>query len=106
MKHQSLVITFFIFTSTALILGCKKNDDLQALTGTIVDTGSPALDGCGWLFQVDDTFYYPVNLNEQFQKNGITVSITFKTLNGEHYCFAPSGTPGHPKIQLRSITLK
>ncbi|GGC36522.1 hypothetical protein GCM10011386_30810 [Parapedobacter defluvii] len=105
MKHHPFVIAFLIFT--AFIPGCKKNDNLQTLTGTIVDTGSPALDGCGWLFQVGDTFYHPVNLSEQFQKNGITVTVIFEALNDEYRCgFVPPGTPGHPKIKIRSITPK
>jgi len=48
-----------------LLGGCKKAENGEWIDATIVDRGSEAVDGCGYLLQVEDNFYYPENLYEK-----------------------------------------
>lgn len=61
-------------------------------TATILDTGSPALDGCGWLVKVGNTSYSPDNLPNDFKINNIQVNIKYIISDTKFSCgFAGSG---------------
>lgn len=65
---------------------CDNNDHLKATAATVIDGGSPALDGCGWLIRVDNTDYSPDNLPENFKINNIKVDIVYSVSERKFAC--------------------
>lgn len=99
MKNLLLFISVLLFSA----FSCKKeNDNELTSNGTIMYTGSPATDGCNWVIVVDSTYYYPVNLPEDFKIEGeYKVKLSY-TLTGENYsCFYPMATM--PEIWIDEI---
>jgi hypothetical protein len=92
-KHLLLLLMFLIVTA------CQKNTyyedrDPKQLedVATVLDTGNPALDGCGWLIKVGDTSYSPDNLPNEFKLNNAQVKIKYIVSDTKFSCgFAGSG---------------
>ncbi|WP_461303210.1 hypothetical protein [Aureisphaera sp.] len=43
--------------------------------------GDPALDGCGWVVDVNSTIYMPQNLAPEFYEDSLKVRIKYKVLD-------------------------
>ncbi|WP_345952791.1 hypothetical protein [Mucilaginibacter sp. PAMB04168] len=73
-------------------IACNKHDceeiedDRLEATATIIDSGSPALDGCGWLIRTNGTTYSPDNLPEAFKLNNIQVKIIYTISEAKFQC--------------------
>lgn len=80
---------------------CKKDDNL--IEATVVDYGREAVDGCGWLIEVDEKLYYPTNLSIDFQQNGKKIRIRYKSLNEKQQCGFPTSETFHSKIELLEV---
>ncbi|MFD1255295.1 hypothetical protein ACFQ3S_00675 [Mucilaginibacter terrae] len=63
----------------------KKPGQLEAIA-TVINTGSPALDGCGWLIKVGTVSYSPDNLPENFKESGINVKIEYTVSDADFVC--------------------
>lgn len=68
----------------AMLAGCCRytdysdDEDLTMWTSaTVVYMGAPEVDGCGWLIEMGDEYYYPVNLEDEFRIQGLSVSIKY-----------------------------
>jgi hypothetical protein len=72
-----LLVTFLISNS------CRKED---AAIATIIDEGSIASDGCGWMVKIGDSTYHPDNLPEQYQVNNLSVSIKYRLYHSSWSC--------------------
>ncbi|MBS7565198.1 hypothetical protein KHS38_12365 [Mucilaginibacter sp. Bleaf8] len=96
MKRKTLLpLLCFTLVLSLVAYSCKKDNceekhkyDNAETTATIIDTGSPALDGCGWLIKIGDTTYAPDNLPENFQLDNIQVKITYKESDATFRCGA------------------
>jgi hypothetical protein len=95
-------ILFLLFF--AIPVSCKKDANLLTANATIVDTGSIAADGCGWLIKLNDsTTYQAINLSTDYQKNNLQVSISYYLLTTKFQCgYSPPGG-GITQIELKSI---
>jgi hypothetical protein len=76
--------------------------------GKIIDAGPIPADGCGWLIEVaiQDTIihYSPLDLQQDFQVNGLEVLMTYKRLLSQKTCgLLPSN---YPEIEIISIEEK
>ena len=76
MKYLMITLLLFSFS-------CKKRSaslqcDETLKDATIIFTGSPALDGCGYMIQIDGAGYIADNLDEAFQKPDLKVNICYK----------------------------
>ena len=83
---------------TLIITACSKDkcnephEDRLEATATVINSGSPALDGCGWLIRIDNKDYSPDNLPENFQFNNIQVKIVYTISDAQYNCgFGGSG---------------
>lgn len=92
--------------STCLLLlffnyGCKEKQGF--LDGVIVDLGSPAVDGCGFMLNVNNEFYYPSNLDSRYKTDGRRVKVRFSILEEKHICGFPQSETKFQKIDIRNI---
>ena len=104
MKVKHLFTGILVF-SLLTILSCKK-DDLSA-DATIINSGDPAADGCGWLIKINSTgiTYSPVSLSAMFETNGLKVHITYRILKTKFGCGDVAGGGGLlTQIQLDGVT--
>ncbi len=83
---------------------CKKDSNL--IQAKVLDSGSEAVDGCGWLIIINKEMYYPTNLSTDFQKNGQKILIRYKLLNEDKVCGFPYSGVSRPKIELLEIKNK
>lgn len=65
-----VAILLFLFSS------CKKEEQFES--ALILDLGDPALDGCGWVVELEGTNYKPLALNEEFQHDSLMVMIKYE----------------------------
>lgn len=71
---------------------------------TVIDAGSPAADGCGWLIEIDGTnnSYSPTNLPDIYKTANLKVHISYKILSTKFQC-GMVATNAFPQIQLDAI---
>lgn len=95
------ILTFIL----VIISSCKK-DDLSA-DATVINSGDPAADGCGWLIKINSTgiTYSPVNLSVMFETDGLKVRIAYRVLKTKFGCGdVVGGGTLLTQIQLDGIT--
>lgn len=80
------------------LVSCNSDDELEITKATIIDSGNPALDGCGWLVRTPSEDYKPVNLPVEFEVDGLTVTVTYMILKEKGDCDAPNS--------IRQINIK
>lgn len=65
----------------AISLSCSKEKDETFENGLILDFGDPAVDGCGWVIEINTTTYKPLDLGSEFQKDSLRVEINYNIQN-------------------------
>lgn len=108
MKRFFGIVT--IMAAVALAAGCCRYSDYPDdedpdvwITATIVYTGAPEADGCGWLVMIDDEYYYPVNLEDEYRIENLPVKIRYAYDPIEFRC-GRGGTP-YPSIRISDIRI-
>ena len=92
MKNLILVLLISI-----TMFSCSKSNS----NGTVI-FDDPALDGCGWVIRINDQTYLPINLDEQYQQDGLSVEIDYEKLNK-----VPCGNSINPVLyQIEIIEIK
>jgi hypothetical protein len=43
----------------------------------VINMGAPEVDGCGWMIQIGDEYYYPVNLEDKYKIEVLPVKIKY-----------------------------
>jgi hypothetical protein len=80
-------------------------DGHERKAGEVIFSGSPEVDGCGWLIRIRDRLYHPVNLHDDFKKDNLPVVVEFMK-TGRIYRCGLGGTP-YSSIRIFDIdTLK
>ena len=104
MKTQRFVFAISILLFIVAGTGCdKKNDsELQIQNGLVLNYGEPALDGCGWVIQLNKVDYSPVNLDAKFQKDSLKVAVEYQILKSTFNC----GWGGHGYQQIKITSIK
>lgn len=96
-------LTKLIILTLFMSLSCKKNDNY--VRGTIIDAGDPTTDGCGWLIEIDNQRYYPINLAEKFKTPAQNIYLSYDKLEEFTTCGFPSSTS--PRLQnIKIINIK
>src|SRR5690606_25806380 len=67
--------------------GCKKEE--HWVDATVLDFGSPEVDGCGFLLEIDGNIYFPVSLEEKYQIDKKEVKIKYSILEDMQTCGFP-----------------
>lgn len=86
---------------------CQKDEGIDQddlwVNAVILDFGSPAVDGCGFVIRIEDQIYYPVNLEEKYQIDGKNVKVQFNILEEMHTCGFPHSGVTFQKVNIRKI---
>lgn len=99
----SPILLLMAIGATLLLLGACQKEELW-VDAVILDFGSPAVDGCGFVIQIENQIYYPVNLEEKYQIDGKNVKVQYNTLEEMHTCgFSHSGAI-FQKINIRNYS--
>jgi hypothetical protein len=88
-----------------LLTSCHEEPDVNCEYGftqaTVVFTGAPEVDGCGWKIQIGEVLYNPVVLIDSFKIDNLPVLIKFKP-DGEDFHCGRGGTI-YQSIQITEI---
>lgn len=98
-----------LFVCSALpIMAVDCRSDVKALgeiseaqKAIVLFAGDPAVDGCGWLLDIENKLYAPVNLNPKFQVDSLGVTVKYEVQPGTWNC--GWRTPGYQKIEIKEI---
>jgi hypothetical protein len=103
LNMRIILITCNLILLVLIIASCKK-DDLSA-SAIVLNAGSPAADGCGWLIKINNTntVYSPVNLNEGYKIDSLKINIHYKILKTKFEC-GDLPNNGVTQIQLDKIS--
>jgi hypothetical protein len=90
MKIKSLSIAAIMLIICGILVSCHDDSaefcEYGFKKGTVVFTGAPELDGCGWTIQIGEVAYHPVNLSLSYQINDLPVLIKFRTEADGFHC--------------------
>ena len=69
--------------SIIFLISCSKE---KSVNGIVRDYGPIEVDGCGWVIQVGNDIFHPVNLDDQYKVDSLEIQFDFKKLGSEFYC--------------------
>lgn len=99
---KQVPLLYIILIIILLSTNCNKKEGWIA--AVIVDSGSPAVDGCGFLIEIGNQVYYPVNLEERYQIDKKRVKVLYVALEEIYTCGFPHSGSKFQKIDIREIT--
>jgi len=67
-----------------MLSSCIKNE--TSFPGLIRFTGNVALDGCGWVIDVENETFHPNNLSTEFQIDSLKVKLSYKLTSENFNC--------------------
>ncbi|HEY5326609.1 MAG TPA: hypothetical protein VIJ27_06380 [Mucilaginibacter sp.] len=109
LPKQIIDLLFFIVLLTALITSSCKKNNINDITvdATVIYSGDPAADGCGWEMKINnkDSIYNAPNLPVAYQTANLPVKISYHKLTARYHCsdIADYQGPGITEIQLDGI---
>ncbi|MBD8487301.1 hypothetical protein IFO69_00935 [Echinicola sp. CAU 1574] len=71
---------------------------------TVMYTGDMALDGCGWLIAINDEFFRPENLKEDFKVDDLEVYVHYTLSGGVYSC--GMGNAGISRVSIEQIIMR
>jgi glutaredoxin-related protein len=79
MKVILLIAGLVLFTGGCLQVEYRFDipDNRNLKVAEIIYAGAPEVDGCSWLIRIDDTFYHPENLADNFKTENLPVMVDF-----------------------------
>ncbi|MDD4645226.1 MAG: hypothetical protein PHY99_04480 [Bacteroidales bacterium] len=104
MKRNVILIGTIFMVGLALLTSCKKEHcdcEYGSYKGTVVFTGAPEVDGCGWLIRIDSVNYHPVNLSKDYQIDGLMVTLKYEKESEGYRC--GRGSSLIPSIRIVEI---
>jgi hypothetical protein len=95
---NKLVFSLLIFG----LISCNSDGpEIVEIQAVVIDSGSIATDGCGWLIKINGVDYSPTYLSTQYQQDGLTVLINFEYLSSTFACGLQATEI--PQIRLEQI---
>jgi hypothetical protein len=93
MKKLTTLCILALISACLITTACRKSvryqdviPDQRQATATVLNTGDPNADGCGWLIKIDDVTYSPDNLSSYFKINNIQVKIKYTISDADYSC--------------------
>jgi hypothetical protein len=86
---------YFILFVACVLISCQKtipgestdpgenNNDVKT---KVIWTGPVETDGCGWTLLIDNTYYHPETLSEEFQQDQLNVIVSYQLTKGLFIC--------------------
>ena len=120
MKVKIFKIAAIALTLAVCFSSCGKRKNLELdncgvvlnKEGLVMDFGSPAVDGCGWLIEVNDSIYAPEDwkLDEKFRIDSLKIYIDYKKISSFRDCnwWTPGQDvyPNHVYPEIKILTIK
>ncbi len=109
MKTIYKLLTIIFIGYMTIIAGCEKDkktipEDILHSQFAKITYANPATDGCGWIINIDDKEYHPINLDALYKVDGLEIDIRYHILSSEWEC--PQWKPRKFKqIEIISISL-
>lgn len=103
-KVRCVFLLFFVFGIVSVSCDKKSESDFQLMNGLVHNYGDPAVDGCGWMIEVDKVLFSPINLDANFQKDSLKVILDYEVLKSKWACGWRS--QGYPQIKIINIKQK
>jgi len=104
MKVKSILFVLGVM----LVTGCCRYGDYNDIEGrnhwtdaTVVFLGAPEVDGCGWLMLIEEEYYYPVNLADEYKIDSLVVQIKYYYDPIEYRC--GRGGTRYPSIRITAV---
>ncbi|MGD9991696.1 MAG: hypothetical protein AB7S69_00235 [Salinivirgaceae bacterium] len=91
----SLFALLFLFSS------CDTEESNYAYEGLVIWAEEPATDGCGWLINISDSTFSPINLSSNYQTDSLHVLLDYKRLDSRNHCGWRQ--PGYAEIEITKI---
>lgn len=101
MKVKSIVLSLIV----VLVTGCcpyghdyEPDGRTKWTEATVVFMGAPEVDGCGWLMLIEEEYFYPVNLADEYKIDSLAVQIKYYYDPIEYRC--GRGGTRYPSIRI------
>ncbi|HIX53770.1 MAG TPA: hypothetical protein VK076_10700 [Candidatus Sphingobacterium stercoripullorum] len=105
MKNQSIVIRACLLLLALVTLyvnrGCEKQG--QWIDARVLDFGSPAVDGCGFVLEIGDSIYFPANLQEKYQVDKKEIQLKYRLLEDLKTCGFSDSEARYQKLTINAI---
>ena len=105
MRNWGLILIFGLMIAAACgRYGDYSDDDGPVWTEAwVIFMGAPEVDGCGWMIQIGDEYFYPVNLEDEYRVEVLPVKIRYTYDPVEFRC----GLKGKrfPSIRIDQIVI-
>lgn len=105
MKNQTTFRPAYLLLMALINLGlnsgCEKEE--QWVDAIVLDFGSPSVDGCGFVLEIEGKIYFPVNLEEKYQVDKKEVRLQYRVLGDMQTCGFPHSGVEYQKISIREI---
>jgi hypothetical protein len=90
MKRKSFLAPAVAMALTIFTVSCLPvRDDscwCRLQKATVIFTGAPEVDGCGWLIRIGSESYHPTKLDELYRIDGLPVRISWSPVEERYYC--------------------
>ena len=85
------IILIFALLTVGLVACTSDDITIVETTGIIRDTGDVAVDGCGWVIEINGTQYSPTYLSSQYKQDGLAVFVNVEFLTSTFTCGLTGG---------------
>src|SRR5690554_5782310 len=105
-KKQNTIKTTQLIWIILIVMniGCDKQEEPgEWLDAIVLDLGSPSVDGCGFLIEIEQKIYYPINLAEKHHIDKKHVKVRYNALEGMYTCGFPHSNNKFPRIEIIDI---
>ncbi|GAA4909019.1 hypothetical protein [Mucilaginibacter defluvii] len=100
-----IILIVLCITLASMFTACKKDKNEKQAEGIVLNTGSPAADGCGWLILMNNTMYSPDNLPASFMQDSLRVKVRYNNLSTRFSCGMIANN-GFPQVHINNISKK
>lgn len=105
MKTTFLLLLVFV----SMNYSCESQEVLsnsELMEAVILDDCPIPTENCGWIIKVNDTYYIPINLFKEFEKDKTVIRSKYEVLNEKFICGNTTTYRAYKKIKILEISKK
>lgn len=84
----------FVFISVIVLFSnffyaCDNNNEdeiIHYVDAIVKNLGDMTIDGCGWVIEISDSNYRPLNLTEKFKADNLKIKLTYDKMASVSPC--------------------
>ena len=100
--HSTKIVQRIAICLLAIALSSCNLFDPDFVKGTIHYTGDPSVDGCGFIINIDNNEYKPMNLSSDYEQDGLKVKVKYEETADGFSC----GDLPTPKTTIKILKIK